>query len=62
MGAHEDGMEKYAVEELADVAKTASNKDLVKCPSCGTQVRAVEKTNVLVCPRCGTRPFEVPVK
>jgi DNA-directed RNA polymerase subunit RPC12/RpoP len=49
-------MEKFGVEEeeqpkIATTGKTA-------CPICGTTLRPIEETGVLLCPKCGSKPFE----
>ncbi len=50
-------MDKFAVEEQepADKTAAATAKD---CPSCGSPLRPVEDTGVLLCPKCGSAPFE----
>lgn len=49
-------MEKYGVEEDKLEEKKASVEN--RCPDCGSILRDVNETGVLVCPKCGTKPFE----
>ena len=53
-------MEKFGVEEDEPAPdKTAEEKPKV-CPSCGSPLRPISETGVLICPKCGSKPFEKP--
>jgi len=49
-------LEKYGVVEETDTKVATADKPT--CPKCGTALRPVEETGVLLCPKCGSQPFE----
>lgn len=52
-------MEKYAVEEVVELPKTAAEQPSKPlCPACGGVLRPRDMTGILLCPDCGSRPFE----
>ena len=57
---NDEGMDKYAVVEDDSTVKAAQDAASAerRCPKCGTELEAEERTNVAKCPKCGTEPFE----
>ena len=49
-------MEKYAVDESAQVPESLEKKAAKDCPKCGSELEV--HGNVVKCPKCGTEPFE----